>query len=65
MLVWDNGHIHVATRLREFIAANADWLTMFQLLTQAPDLNAQDGLCPWSSATATSPPPTWAGSRRP
>ncbi|MFF0191296.1 transposase [Streptomyces sp. NPDC005244] len=32
--------------LREFIESNADWLTVFQLPTYAPDLNPQEGI--WS-----------------
>lgn len=32
--------------MREFIDKNADWLTVFQLPTYAPDLNPQE--CIWS-----------------
>ena len=32
--------------MREFIEANAEWLTVFQLPTYAPDLNPQGGI--WS-----------------
>ncbi|MFB7948561.1 transposase [Kitasatospora phosalacinea] len=46
MLVWDNVRLHLAEPLREFIAANADWLTVFQLPAYAPDLNPQEGI--WS-----------------
>ncbi|WP_411138468.1 transposase [Streptomyces sp. C10] len=46
MLVWDNVRIHLTAPLREFIAANADWLTVFQLPPYAPDLNPQEGI--WS-----------------
>jgi hypothetical protein len=46
VLVWDNVRIHLTAPLREFIAANADWLTVFQLPTYAPDLNPQEGV--WS-----------------
>ncbi|MFD9220189.1 transposase [Streptomyces sp. NPDC060064] len=38
--------MHLTKPLREFIAANADWLTVFQLPTYAPDLNPQEGI--WS-----------------
>ncbi|MDX3215102.1 transposase [Streptomyces sp. ME02-6991-2B] len=38
--------LHLTKPLREFIAANADWLTVFQLPTYAPDLNPQEGI--WS-----------------
>ncbi|MEU9121080.1 transposase [Streptomyces sp. NPDC048506] len=43
VLVWDNARLHLAAGLREFITANADWLTVFQLPGQSPDLNAQGG----------------------
>ncbi|MFE7323541.1 transposase [Streptomyces sp. NPDC057565] len=46
MLVRDNVRIHLTAPLREFIAANADWLIVFQLPTYAPDLNPQEGV--WS-----------------
>ncbi|MFM9555621.1 hypothetical protein ACKI19_25380 [Streptomyces caniscabiei] len=49
--------------MREFIAAGAVWLTVFQLPTYAPDLNPQDGI--WSLVkreSATLPQPTWARS---
>ena len=32
--------------MREFIDANAEWLTVFQLPTYAPDLNPNEGV--WS-----------------
>lgn len=44
MLVWDNVRLHLTKPLREFIDANATWLTVFQLPTYAPDLNPQDGI---------------------
>jgi hypothetical protein len=31
--------------LTEFFEANADWLTVFQLPTYAPDLNPTEGIC--------------------
>ncbi len=46
MLVWDNVRLHLTTGMREFIAASAEWLTVFQLPTYAPDLNPQEGI--WS-----------------
>ncbi|MFC8584475.1 transposase [Streptomyces sp. NPDC057217] len=46
VLVWDNIRLHPAKPLREFIAANADWLTVFQLPIYVPDLNPQEGV--WS-----------------
>ncbi|MFC7264685.1 transposase [Streptomyces lutosisoli] len=44
VLVWDNVRIHLTKPLREFIDANATWLTVFQLPTCAPDLNPQVGI---------------------
>ncbi|MFB7336021.1 transposase [Streptomyces adustus] len=46
VLVWDNVRLHLVKQLREFIDANADWLTVFQLPTYAPDLNPTEGV--WS-----------------
>lgn len=46
VLVWDNLRMHLVASLREFFEANADWLTVFQLPTYAPDLNPQEGI--WS-----------------
>lgn len=46
VLVWDNLRMHLAELLREFIANNADWLTVFQLPSYSPDLNPQEGI--WS-----------------
>ncbi|WP_306300647.1 transposase [Streptomyces sp. NRRL B-24572] len=46
MLVWDNVRLHLTAGMREFIDANAEWLTVFQLPTYAPDLNPQEGI--WS-----------------
>ncbi|WP_455583808.1 IS630 family transposase [Kitasatospora cineracea] len=46
VLVWDNLRLHLAVGVREFIAANADWLTVFQLTTYVPDLNPTEGI--WS-----------------
>ncbi|XUL89933.1 IS630 family transposase [Streptomyces galilaeus] len=46
VLVWDNLRLHLSKRIREFIAANAEWLTVFQLPSYAPDLNPQEGI--WS-----------------
>ncbi|MFE2471603.1 transposase [Streptomyces mirabilis] len=59
VLVWDNVRLHLTAGMREFIAANAAWLTVFQLPTYAPDLNPQEGVWSLSSATwAISPRPT-------
>ncbi len=46
MRVWDNVRLHLTAGMREFIDANAEWLTAFQLPTYAPDLNPQKGI--WS-----------------
>ncbi|MEU9404080.1 transposase [Streptomyces sp. NPDC048242] len=46
MLVWDNVRLHLTTGMKEFIDANAEWLTVFQLPAYAPDLNPQEGI--WS-----------------
>ncbi|MEW1914570.1 transposase [Kitasatospora sp. NPDC085895] len=46
VLVWDNVRLHLTADMREFIDANAEWLTVFQLPTYAPDLNPQEGI--WS-----------------
>ncbi|MER7183934.1 transposase [Streptomyces hyaluromycini] len=46
VLVWDNVRIHLTADLREFFAANTDWLTVFQLPAYAPDLTPQEGV--WS-----------------
>ncbi|MFD7735871.1 transposase [Kitasatospora phosalacinea] len=46
VLVWDNVRLHLTAGMREFIDANAEWLTVFQLPTYAPDLNPTEGV--WS-----------------
>ncbi|WP_435226155.1 IS630 family transposase [Streptomyces sp. Tue6028] len=46
VLVWDNVRLHLTVGMKEFIDANAEWLTVFQLPTYAPDLNPQEGI--WS-----------------
>nr|WP_234343597.1 transposase [Streptomyces sp. WM6372] len=45
-LVWDNVRLHATSGMREFIEASAEWLTVFQLPTYAPELNPQEGI--WS-----------------
>ncbi|CAK7286821.1 DDE_3 domain-containing protein [Streptomyces misionensis JCM 4497] len=45
-LVWDNVRLHLTTGMREFIDANAEWLTVFQLPIYAPDLDLTEGV--WS-----------------
>ncbi|WP_233227469.1 transposase [Streptomyces sp. I4(2020)] len=46
VLVWDNVRLHLTKPLREFIDKSADWLTVIQLPTYAPDLNPTEGI--WS-----------------
>jgi transposase len=46
VLLWDNVRLHLTSGMKEFIDANADWLTVFQLPTYAPDLNPTEGI--WS-----------------
>jgi hypothetical protein len=46
VLIGDNVRLHLTSGKREFIAANTEWLTVFQLPTYAPDLNPQEGV--WS-----------------
>ncbi|WP_319741440.1 transposase, partial [Streptomyces sp. AK08-01A] len=46
VLIWDNVRLHLTKPLREFIDLNAEWLTVVQLPTYAPDLNPTEGV--WS-----------------
>jgi hypothetical protein len=46
VLVWDNVRLHLTASMEEFIDANAEWLTVFQLPAYAPDLDPQEGI--WS-----------------
>ncbi|WP_405656959.1 transposase [Streptomyces sp. RK9] len=46
VLVWDNVRLHLTVGMKEFIEANTEWLTLFQLPTYAPDLNPAEGV--WS-----------------
>ncbi|MFF3313849.1 transposase [Streptomyces sp. NPDC002952] len=46
VLIWDNVRLHLSKPLREFIDANAEWLTVVQLPTYAPDLNPTEGSGP-------------------
>ncbi|MFJ4932218.1 hypothetical protein [Streptomyces sp. NPDC088736] len=62
VLVWDNVRLHLTAGMRDFIEANAEWLTVFQLPTCAPDLNRKRVCGRWSSATlAPSPQPASGG----
>lgn len=49
VLVWDNLRLHLTAGMREFIDANAEWLTVFQLPAYAPDLKPTEGV--WSLVT--------------
>lgn len=44
MLVWDNVRLHLTASMKEFIDANAEWLTVFQLPAYAPGLNLTEGI---------------------
>nr|WP_205379479.1 transposase [Streptomyces sp. SID7805] len=46
VLVWDNLRTHLMPQMKDFIAANEDWLTVFHFPSYAPDLNPQEGI--WS-----------------
>ncbi|MFD7702814.1 transposase [Streptomyces caelestis] len=46
VLVRDNVRLHLAAGMREFVAANAAWPTVFQLPAHAPNPNPQEGV--WS-----------------
>lgn len=51
VLVWDNLRTHLMPQIREFIAANESWLTVFHFPSYAPDLNSQEGI--WSLVKRT------------
>ncbi|MFJ8028188.1 transposase [Streptomyces sp. NPDC096311] len=40
----DNVRLHLTVGTKEFIEANAAWLTVFQLPAYAPDLNPTEGI---------------------
>ena len=46
ILIGDNLNTHVSRRMRAFVAAHADWLTVVRLPAYAPELNATEGV--WS-----------------
>lgn len=46
VLIWDNLNRHTCTEMRQFIAASAGWLAVFQLPPYAPELNPVEGI--WS-----------------
>jgi DDE superfamily endonuclease len=44
IVVWDNLNTHVSAVMHEFAGAHPDWLTVIQLPSYAPDLNACEGV---------------------
>lgn len=46
VLVWDNLGRHLVPGMKAFAAEHAEWLTIFQLPSYAPDLNPAEGI--WS-----------------
>jgi transposase len=47
VLVWDNINTHTSAKMRKFLDAHTDWLTVFQLPAYAPELNPAEGA--WSN----------------
>ena len=43
ILIWDNLNAHISARMRAWIEARADWLTVERLPAYAPELNAVAG----------------------
>jgi len=43
ILIWDNLNTHISARMRAWIEARADWLTVERLPAYAPQLNAVAG----------------------
>ncbi len=46
VVVWDNLNRHLVPGMRAFIDEHAEWLTVYQLPSYAPDLNPAEGI--WS-----------------
>ena len=46
ILIWDNLNTHVSKRMKTFVAAHTDWLTVVRLPAYAPELNATEGVWP-------------------
>jgi len=44
ILIWDNLNTHVSVKMRAFIDAHTDWLTVVRLPAYAPDLNPTEGV---------------------
>ena len=47
ILIWDNLNTHLSKRMRAFVQAHDDWLTVIQLPAYAPDLNPVESM--WSN----------------
>ena len=50
VLIWDNLNTHISAVMRQFTSAHPDWLTVVQMPSYAPELNAVEGV--WSSMKA-------------
>jgi len=44
ILIWDNLNTHVSTRMRKFLDAHTDWLTVIRLPAYASELNAVESV---------------------
>jgi len=44
IVIWDNLNVHVSARMRVFLDAHADWLTVFRLPAYASELNAVESV---------------------
>lgn len=44
IVCWDNLNTHVSAKMRQLIAAHADWLTVVQLPAYAPEFNPVEGV---------------------
>lgn len=44
VLVWDNIRLPLTAAMKEFIDANAEWPTVFQLPAHVPDFNPTEGI---------------------
>ena len=59
ILIWDNLNTHLSKRMRVFLDANTDWLTVVRLPAYAPDLNAAEGV--WSLLKRSLGNAIWTG----
>ncbi|MFL6052234.1 MAG: transposase [Actinoallomurus sp.] len=46
ILIWDNLNTHLSARMRTFIDAHTDWLTVVPLPAYAPGLNPVESMWP-------------------